>query len=173
MTFAQQIFACEIHAKEEFAWGQEISLCCFSNQLKTSWSLGFANLIFTCHESWTHNRKVASSSLGPIGNCRWRGVNVQLDFTLNTTTEVPLSKAPNPQLLPGHRNINGCPLLRVCVHGVCVFTDVCGHIGWVNAEHKFWVWVTILGCMSHHFHNEINIWIAIFNLFNKKNNCKV
>ncbi len=39
---------------------------------------------------------------------------------LNTTTEVPLSKAPNPQLLPGRRSINGWPLLRVCVHGVCV-----------------------------------------------------
>uniref|UniRef100_A0A8C1PZ82 Ceramide synthase 4b n=1 Tax=Cyprinus carpio TaxID=7962 RepID=A0A8C1PZ82_CYPCA len=25
-------------------------------------------------------------------------------------------KAPNPQLLPGGRRINGCPLLRVCVH---------------------------------------------------------
>ncbi len=50
--------------------------------------------------------------------------------TLNTTTEVPLSKAPNPQLLPGRRSINGCPLLRVCVHGVCVFTAVCVHLGW-------------------------------------------
>uniref|UniRef100_A0A8C1RH87 Ceramide synthase 4b n=1 Tax=Cyprinus carpio TaxID=7962 RepID=A0A8C1RH87_CYPCA len=29
---------------------------------------------------------------------------------------VSLSKAPNPQLLPGGRRINGCPLLRVCVH---------------------------------------------------------
>ncbi len=45
--------------------------------------------------------------------------------TFNTTTEVPLSKAPNPQLLPGHRSINGCPLLWVCVHGVCVC--VCVH----------------------------------------------
>ncbi len=36
--------------------------------------------------------------------------------TLNTTTEVPLSKAPNPQLLPVCRSINGCPLLWVCVH---------------------------------------------------------
>ncbi len=45
--------------------------------------------------------------------------------TLKTTTEVPLSKAPNPQLLPGLRSINGCPLLRVCVHGVSVFTAVC------------------------------------------------
>ncbi len=33
-----------------------------------------------------------------------------------STTEVrPLSKAPNPQLLPGRRNV-GCPLLQVCVH---------------------------------------------------------
>ncbi len=73
--------------------------------------------------------------------------------TLNTTTEVrPLSKAPNPQLLPGHRGINGCPLLRVCVHVVCVFTAVCVYFGWVNSEHEFRVWVTILGRMSRHFH---------------------
>ncbi len=33
-----------------------------------------------------------------------------------STTEVrPLSKAPNPQLLPGRRNV-GCPLLQMCVH---------------------------------------------------------
>ncbi len=31
-------------------------------------------------------------------------------------TEVrPLSKAPNPQLLPGRRSVS-CPLLQVCVH---------------------------------------------------------
>ncbi len=72
--------------------------------------------------------------------------------TLNTTTEMPLSKAPNPQLFPGRRSINGCPLLRVCVHGVCVFTDVCVcTLDGLNAEHKFRVWVTILGCMSRHF----------------------
>ncbi len=54
--------------------------------------------------------------------------------TLNTTTEMPLSKAPNPQLLPGRRSINGCPLLRVCVHDVCVFTAVCVHFGWVKTQ---------------------------------------
>ncbi len=56
--------------------------------------------------------------------------------TVNTTTEVPLSKAPNPQLLPGRRSINGCPLLRVCVHGVCVcvFTAVFVHFGWVKIQ---------------------------------------
>ncbi len=35
---------------------------------------------------------------------------------------------------------------------VCVHCCVCA-LGWVNAEHKFWVWVTILGCMSLHFHS--------------------
>ncbi len=65
--------------------------------------------------------------------------------TFNTMTEVPLSKAPNPQLFPGRRSINGYPLLRVCVT-VCVFTA-----DRLNAEHKFRVWVTILGCMSRHF----------------------
>ncbi len=63
-------------------------------------------------------------------------------YTLNTTTEVTLSKAPNPQLLPGHRSIV-CPLLRVCVHGVCVcvclFTThccvcVCVHLDGLNAS---------------------------------------
>ncbi len=46
--------------------------------------------------------------------------------TFNTTTEVPLSKAPNPQLLPRRCSINGCPLLWV--HDVCVFTAVCVHL---------------------------------------------
>ncbi len=71
--------------------------------------------------------------------------------TFNTTTEVPLIKVPNPQLLPGHRSINGCPLLRVCVHGVCVFTAVCVHLGWVKCRaqipstcHHTWPYVTSL-----------------------------
>ncbi len=74
--------------------------------------------------------------------------------TLNTTTEVPLSKAPNPQLLPGHRSLNGCPLLRVCVHGVCV------HFGWVicranipSMGHHTWPYVTSL-----HFHVWLLVW---------------
>ncbi len=85
--------------------------------------------------------------------------------TFNTTTEVPLCKALNPQLLPGHRSINGCPQLRVCVHGgvcvcvcvwcvcvcvcvwcvvcvvcvcVCVvFTAVCMHLdGWIQSTNS-------------------------------------
>ncbi len=77
-------------------------------------------------------------------NCRCEEWMYSALSALNITTEVPLSKAPNPQL---HKW-----LLRVCVHGVCVFTAVCVHFGWINAEHEFWVWVTILGCMSRHFH---------------------
>ncbi len=49
-------------------------------------------------------------------------MNVQRSLNIQYHDEVLLSKAPNPQLLPGRRSINGCPLLLVCVHGVCVFT---------------------------------------------------
>ncbi len=69
--------------------------------------------------------------------------------------EVPLSKAPNPQLLPGRSSINGCPLLRVCVHGVCVHCCVCVHFGWVNCRaqipsmcHRTWLYVTSLSSVS-------------------------
>ncbi len=70
--------------------------------------------------------------------------------TVNTTTEVSLSKAPNPQLLPGRRCINGCPLLRVCVHGVCMCVHCyeCALLDGINAEDKFRIWVTIICCMS-------------------------
>ncbi len=57
--------------------------------------------------------------------------------TLETTTEVPLS--------------TNSPLLWECVHGVCVFTAVCVHLDELNSEHKFWVWITILGHTSLHF----------------------
>ncbi len=71
-------------------------------------------------------------------------------FTLNTMTEVSLSKTLNLQLLPGCGSISW-PMLQVCVHGVCVHCCVCAR-EWVNAEHEFQVWVTILVCMSRHFH---------------------
>ncbi len=70
-------------------------------------------------------------------------------------TEVPLSKAPYPQLLPGIR-INGCPLLRVCVHGVCVCSLLCVcAIGWVKCRaqipsmghHHTWPYVTSLSLL--------------------------
>ncbi len=81
-------------------------------------------------ESQTHNRKVASSSLGPAGIVGGGGVNVQRSLSLHHQyqDEVLLSKAPNPQLLPERRSINGCPLLRLCVHGLSVFTAVCVHL---------------------------------------------
>ncbi len=66
--------------------------------------------------------------------------------TLYTTTEVPLSKAPNPQLLNGH-----CSNMAAHCSG-CVFT-MCVHLDGLNAEHKFRVWVAYLvGHMSFHFH---------------------
>ncbi len=104
-------------------------------------------------ESRTRNPKVVGSSLRSSRNCRWGEWMYSALSTLNTTTEVSLSKALNPQLLPGRRSINGCPLLRVCVHGVCVCSLLCVcTLDGINAEHKFRVWVTILGHMSRHFH---------------------
>ncbi len=47
---------------------------------------------------------------------------------------------------------------------VCVFTAVSGHFGWVNAEHEFRVWVTILGRMSHHFHFFFRTIIYLFDV---------
>ncbi len=51
---------------------------------------------------------------------------------LNTTTEVPLSKTPNPQLLLGQSSVTGCPYAR----GVCSLLCECTLDG-LNAEHKF------------------------------------
>ncbi len=64
-------------------------------------------------------------------NCRWRE-------WMSSALSIPrLSKAPNPQLLPGCRSINGCPLLRVCVH-----CWLCAH--WIG---KCRAWIQSLG---HH-----------------------
>ncbi len=43
------------------------------------------------------------------------GFESQLWQEVYTTEMRPLGKTPNPQLLPGRRNV-GCPLLQVCVH---------------------------------------------------------
>ncbi len=84
------------------------------------------------------------SNLGSGSYCRITSVL----STFNSTTEVrPLSKAPNSQLLPGCRCID-CPLLQVCVHGVCVHYCVCA-LGWVKCRaqilsmgHHTWPHVT-------------------------------
>ncbi len=98
-------------------------------------------------------------------------MNVQRSLsTFNTTTEMrPLSKARNPQLLPGRCSINGCPLLWVCVHGVCVFVHysllcVCTLDG-LNAEHKFRVWVTILGHTPHVTSSFNSIYMFLSKIF--------
>ncbi len=58
--------------------------------------------------------------------------------------KVPLSKAPNPQ----HKWLPNA--LGVCSQCVCSLLCVCTLDG-INAEHKFQVWVTILGRMPRHF----------------------
>ncbi len=77
------------------------------------------------------------------------GVNVQRSSsTFNTTTEVPLSKAPNYSTAPRapqHKWLPTAP--GVCSQCVCSLLCVCNLDG-LNAEPKFRVWVTILGRMS-------------------------
>ncbi len=93
-------------------------------------------------------------------NCRWGEWMSSALSTLNTTTEVPLSKVPNTQLLPGCHSLNDYPLLCVCVHGVCTLDGL-------NAEHDFQVWVTILGHTSLHFYSILStlymVHICIFS----------
>ncbi len=55
-----------------------------------------------------------------------------------------LEQVTEPPTGPWAPQQYGCPLPRVCVHGVCVFTTVCA-LGRLNAEHKFRVRVTIFG----------------------------
>ncbi len=55
--------------------------------------------------------------------------------TFNTMTEAPLGKGPNPQLLPGRCSINGCPLLWVCVHDVCVYPLWMGYMQSTNSDY--------------------------------------
>uniref|UniRef100_A0A672R847 Exocyst complex component 2 n=1 Tax=Sinocyclocheilus grahami TaxID=75366 RepID=A0A672R847_SINGR len=61
----------------------------------------------------------ADKNLVPAGIVGGGSECTALSPTFNTTTEVPLSKAPNPQLIAGHHSKSGCPLLRVCVRVHC------------------------------------------------------
>uniref|UniRef100_A0A9J8B5C7 COMM domain containing 7 n=1 Tax=Cyprinus carpio carpio TaxID=630221 RepID=A0A9J8B5C7_CYPCA len=61
---------------------------------------------------WKFGVTVGTSELQKTGNIFLQGCGFKSRAS-NTTTEVPLSTAPNTQLLPGCRSINGCPLLQL------------------------------------------------------------
>ncbi len=63
-----------------------------------------------------------------------------------------LEQGPNHQLFLG-RCSNMAVHCSGCVFTVCVFTAVFVRLYGLNAEHKFRVWVTILGHTSLHFHS--------------------
>ncbi len=73
-----------------------------------------------------------------------------LSLHLNTTTEVLLSKTPNPQLLPRSPQHKWLPTAPgVCVHGVCFHCCVCA-LGMGKCR-------ALIQCMGHqtwsrHFH---------------------
>ncbi len=57
-------------------------------------------------------------------------------------------RALNPQLLTGCRRINGCPLLQVCVHGVCAFGGVKCRAQILSMGHHTWSYVTWVICAA-------------------------
>ncbi len=127
-------FSCIISVNGNYVNSQYIFFSIFRKYCKSFSQICNENPATVSSEnklSRTHNWKVASLSLG-----EWWGGRGEWMF--NTTTEVPLSKAPNLQLLLGRRTINGCPLLWVCVcvcsllcvcsWCVCVFTAGCVHL---------------------------------------------
>ncbi len=67
-------------------------------------------------------------------------MNVQRSLHLQYHDRGALEQGTEPQLLPGRRSINGCPLLRVCVHGVCVHLD--GLFAEQNMGNHTWPYVT-------------------------------
>ncbi len=87
-------------------------------------------------------------------DCWWGEWLTSTLSTLNTTTEVSLSKALNPQLLPGCWS-NGCPLLWVHVHYSLLC--VCA-LGWVKCR------APILS-MGHHTWQYITLLLFIIRLF--------
>ncbi len=109
-------------------------------------------------ESRTHNPKVVGSSLGPAGIVVGGSECTALSPPLIPWLRCPWARHRTPICSPG------CPLLRVCVHGVCVSQCVCVcsllcvcTLDGLDAEHTFWVWVTILGCMSRLFHFQFDL----------------
>ncbi len=80
---------------------------------------------------------------GPAGFVDGGSESPVLSSTFNTTTEVrPLSKAPDPQLLPG------------CVQSVCkyvcsLFTAVCVQLDGLNAKQNLFPVIKLLNIINH------------------------
>ncbi len=106
-------------------------------------------------ESRIHNRKVVSSSLGPAGIVGGGSECPALVEISRGGAVEQGTKPPTAPWAPQHRWLPTSPgvcSLCVCVC-VCVYSLLCVcTLDRLNAEHKFRVWVTILGRMSRHFH---------------------
>ncbi len=74
--------------------------------------------------------------------------NLDVLSTFNTTTEMrPFeqdNKPPTAPRAPQHKRLPTSP-------GVCSLLCVCVHLDGLNAEHKFRIWVSILGHTSLHY----------------------
>ncbi len=74
------------------------------------------------------------------------GFESRLRLELSPTEVRPLSKAPNPQLLPARRSV-GWPLLQVCVY-----------LDGLNAEHKFTAVYTLYNCVYDKYNLFFLVW---------------
>ncbi len=127
---------------------------CFTMTTPSHWSSKMSDINLVTH-------LVGSPLVAQWLESRTRNrVNVQRSLHPQYQDWGALEQVTEPSTAPRRRSINNCPLPRVCVHGVCVCSllcvcvhcCVCAHLDGLNAEHKFRVWVTILGHISRHFH---------------------
>ncbi len=94
------------------------------------------------------NPKVAGSSLRSGRNCRC-GSKCPVLSPLNSSTEViPLSKALNPQLLPGLPTAQGVCSRCVCVH-CCVIHSMGDHISYLATCHITFFLLFYHSCTLH------------------------
>ncbi len=94
------------------------------------WSREEGTRVLVSFKHTPHQKHGMSQSVTIAGKSQWGslmdravglvtrgcGFESRLWQEVSTTEVRPLSKAPNPQLLPGRRSV-GCPLLKVCALG--------------------------------------------------------
>ncbi len=126
-----------------------------------SWNSFFQKLdnmhmFMNLRKSWPNIRESDSYSKGceveswPGRDCRWGEWMSRALSTFNIMTRCPWARHRTSNCSPAPQHKWLPTSTGVCSRSVCVHCCVCA-LEWVNAEHEFRVWLTILGCMSRHF----------------------
>ncbi len=147
--------------------------------MKTCDVISAANMAIRFFSKSIHNWLVVALSLyvaiHHVSKCftkmtiRFKSVFISISSTCPWARH--RSKARIPKLLPGRRSINGCPLLRVCVH-CCACA-----LWWVKCRalipsmgHHTWPYVTSLSLFNSTDFNSVtqNLWISYLENIEKK-----